>query len=187
VLAFVAPYAYNFMAIRTTANDLSVTTAGIEDFWKKSFPGYPFEYFMLDDDFNLQYKSEARLAKVTSLFSVLTILIASLGLFGLVAYATQQRVKEIGVRKVLGATASNITVMLSKDFLKLVLIAACIAIPAGWFVMNKWLEDFAYRINISWWMFVVAGLGALIVALLTVSFQAIKAALANPVKSLRTE
>ena len=187
VLAFISPYAYSYTAIRTGSTNLSATTAAIESFWKKRFAGYPFEYFMLDDDFALQYKSERRLAKVTSLFSVLTILIASLGLFGLVAYATQQRIKEIGVRKVLGASVSNITMMLSKDFLKLVIIAAVIAIPAGWFVMSRWLEDFAYRINISWWMFVIAGVGAMLVALITVSFQAIKAALANPVKSLRTE
>ena len=187
VLIFINPFSYNFMAMRVQTGDLSGAIASIENFWKQRFAGYPFEYFMLDDDFNLQYKSEERFARITSLFSLLTILIACLGLFGLAAYATQQRVKEIGVRKVLGASVSGITVMLSKDFLKLVIIAAVISFPVGWYIMNKWLDDFAYRININWSVFVLAGTAALLVALVTVSFQAIKAAIANPVKSLRTE
>ena len=118
---------------------------------------------------------------------MLAILIGCLGLFGLSAYTANQRIKEIGIRKVLGASVQDITKMLSKDFVKLVIIAILIASPIAWWAMTKWLEDFAYRINISWWVFVVAGLAALIIAMLTVSFQAIKAAVANPVKSLRTE
>jgi putative ABC transport system permease protein len=118
---------------------------------------------------------------------VFAIFIGCLGLFGLVTYAAEQRIKEIGVRKVLGASVSGIVAMLSKDFAKLVLIASLIAFPFAWWVMHKWLQSFAYRINISWWVFVVAGLAAILIALITVSFQAIKAAVANPVKSLRTE
>ena len=120
-------------------------------------------------------------------FSILAILIACLGLFGLVTYAAEQRTKEIGIRKVLGATVSNIVAMLSKDFLRLVIIAALVAFPIAWWAMNKWLQDFAYRINISWWIFIVAGVVALLIALITVSFKTIKAAIANPVKNLRTE
>ena len=120
-------------------------------------------------------------------FAILAIIIGCVGLFGLSAYTASQRIKEIGIRKVLGASVPDITKMLSKDFLKLVLIAIVVASPLAWWVMNKWLQDFAYRIHISWWIFVVAGAAALIIAMLTVSFQAIKAAIANPVKSLRTE
>jgi putative ABC transport system permease protein len=120
-------------------------------------------------------------------FAVLAILIACLGLFGLITYAAEQRTKEIGIRKVLGATVTNVTTMLSKDFLKLVLIAALIAFPFSWWAMNKWLQSFAYRIHISWWIFLAAGVIAILIAMITVSFQAIKAAVKNPVESLRTE
>jgi putative ABC transport system permease protein len=141
----------------------------------------------MDDDFNKIYSSEQKVGKIAMTFSLLAILIACLGLFGLVTYAAEQRIKEIGIRKVLGATVANIVAMLSKDFLKLVLIAALIAFPVAWWAMNKWLQDFAYRIHISWWIFVVAGLLALLIALMTVGFKAIKAAITNPVKNLRTE
>ena len=122
-----------------------------------------------------------------SLFAVIAICIACLGLFGLSMYATRQRIKEIGIRKVLGASVTGVTALLSKDFLQLVFLAVLIAFPIAWLLMNKWLEDFAYRITISWWMFVIAGIATVLIALITVSFQAIKAAVANPVKSLRTE
>jgi putative ABC transport system permease protein len=118
---------------------------------------------------------------------MLSLIIACLGLFGLTTFTVRQRVKEIGIRKVLGASVSGITAMLSTDFLKLIFISAIIAVPIAWYIMNKWLQDFAYRITISWWVFVVAGLAALLIALITISFQSIKAAIANPVKSLRTE
>ena len=151
------------------------------------FPGNPFEYFFLDDYFNKQYQSERKFGKLFSSFAILAVIIGCLGLFGLSAYTASQRVKEIGIRKVLGASVMNVTSMLSKDFLKLVIISIVIATPIAWFVMNNWLQDFAYRIEIGWWVFAVAGLSALLIALLTVSFQAIKAAMANPVKSLRSE
>ena len=154
---------------------------------EKYFPDYNLEYSFIDKKLQEQYKSEERFAKFFLYFSVLSLLIACLGLFGLTAYATQQRTKEIGIRKVLGASVKGIVTLISKDFLKLVLIASVIAFPLSWWVMNKWLNDFAYRIHIGWWVFVVAGCVVLFIALLTVSFQAIKAAVANPVKSLRTE
>ena len=122
-----------------------------------------------------------------NIFSILSIVISCLGLFGLATFATQRRIKEIGVRKVLGAGEAGIAMLLSKDFIKLVAISLIIAFPVAWWTMNQWLNNFAYRINVAWWMFVAAGLGALFIALVTVSFQAIKAAIANPVKSLRTE
>jgi putative ABC transport system permease protein len=133
------------------------------------------------------YRNEQRVGKIAITFAVLAILIACLGLFGLVTYAAERRIKEIGIRKVLGATISNIITMLSKDFLLLVVIAAIISFPVAWWVMHKWLQDFAYRINISWWVFIIAGLVAAAIAFITVSFQAVRAAMANPVKNLRTE
>ena len=159
----------------------------IEQSWKKHYPSSLFQYDFIDKKLNDQYQAEDRFAKFFIYFSVLSLLIACLGLLGLTAYATQQRMKEISVRKVLGATVSNIVSMLSKDFMKLVGIAAVIAFPLGWYIMNKWLEDFSYRISIPWWVFAVGGIIAIMIALITVSVQAIKAAVSNPVKSLRME
>jgi putative ABC transport system permease protein len=187
VLSFIYPNSYNYMAMRVKAGDLNETNSSIGDFWKTRFPGYPFEYFMMDDDFNLQYKSEKNLEQVIGLFSALTILVACMGLFGLTAYITSLRKKEIGIRKVLGASVISIAGMLSSSFIKLVLLATVLAIPVSWYIMNNWLQDFAYRINLNWWIFGIAGIMVLLIALITVSLQAIKAAVANPVKSLRTE
>ena len=169
-----------------TAN-MPKTIAAIESKWKELIPERPFSYSFLDESFNKQYVSEERFGKLFFNFSILAILISCLGLLGLASYSTLQRKKEIGVRKVLGASVSNITRLLSKDFIKLVLIALVIASPIAYWGMHKWLQGFAYRINIHWWVFLVAGLIALFIALFTVSFQAIKAAVSNPVKSLRTE
>jgi putative ABC transport system permease protein len=141
----------------------------------------------MDDDFNKTYSNEARMGKISMTFSGLAILIACLGLLGLITFAAEQRAKEIGIRKVLGANGINIVSMLSKDFLKLVLIASVIAIPIAWIAMNKWLQGFAYRIQISWWILTGAALLAVFIALATIFYQAIKAAMANPVKSLRSE
>jgi putative ABC transport system permease protein len=150
-------------------------------------PGLPFSYRFLDDSFNSMYRAEQRMGKLALGFAILAIIVASMGLFGLATYASEQRVKEIGIRKVLGASVANITQMLSKDFLKLIVIASLIAFPiAGW-AMYTWLQNFAYRIDIQWWVFIVAAFIAILIAMITISFQAIKAALANPVKSLRTE
>ena len=150
-------------------------------------PSEPLSYCFLDDEFNKQYSVEQRTGTISLIFSVLAIFIASLGLFGLVTYAAQQRIKEIGIRKVLGAAIPNIVGLLSRDFVKLIIISLCIASPLAWWMMNRWLQDFAYRVTISWWIFVISAILAILIALLTISFQTIKAAIANPVKSLRTE
>ena len=147
----------------------------------------PFNYQFLDDEFDKMYRVEQRTGKLGLSFAIIAILIACLGLFGLAAYMAEQRIKEIGIRKVLGASVSGLVSMLSKDFLKLVLISALFAILLSWWAMNKWLQDFAFRIDLGWWVFVAAGIIAMIIALVTISFQAIKAASANPVKNLRTE
>ena len=167
--------------------DVQQTVARVEKEYGMLGAEKPFEYFFLDDTFNSIYKSEARLATLFSLFTAFALFIACLGLFGLAVFTAEQRTKEIGVRKVLGASVSSIVTLLSKDFLKLILLAILIASPLAWWAMNKWLQDFAYKITISWWVFAVAGLSVVFIALLTVSFQSIKAALMNPVKSLRNE
>jgi putative ABC transport system permease protein len=159
----------------------------VSNTWKKFLPEVPFEYTFLDERFEQLYESEQRQQTIFTSFAFIAIFIACLGLFGLSAFTISQRVKEIGIRKVLGADVTNIVGLLSKDFLKLVGIAALIAFPIAWFAMHKWLEDFAYRIDIPWWIFLLAGIAAALVAFITISFQAIKAATANPVKNLRTE
>ncbi len=155
--------------------------------WKQYNPEYPFEYHFLDDSFNEMYKSDLRVGKLFNCFALITIFISCLGLFGLVTYTAESKVKEIGVRKVLGASVINIVSMLSKDFLLLIIIATSIAFPVAWWALHKMLEQYAYRTDMSWWVFAMAGVIVMVIALLTVSFQAVKAALANPVKSLRTE
>lgn len=174
-------------SFKVSTSNIQALVKQIESKWKVMAPGMPFSYRFLDDSFDEMYRSEQRVGKIAITFAVLAILIACLGLFGLVTYAAERRIKEIGIRKVLGATISNIIGMLSKDFLLLVVIAAVISFPIAWWGMNQWLQDFAYRIDISWWIFIIAGLMAAVIALITVSFQAIRAALANPVKNLRTE
>jgi putative ABC transport system permease protein len=159
----------------------------IEAIWRKDLPSTPFEYAFLDEEVQKQYEAEATLSNIINSFTVMAIFISCLGLFGLAAFSAEQRNKEIGIRKVLGASVPGLVRLLSKDFLRLVFIAMLIAIPVSWWAMNKWLEAFAYRVPISWWMFGLAGLLAIVIALLTVSFQAIRAALANPVRSLRSE
>jgi putative ABC transport system permease protein len=147
----------------------------------------PFEAGFMDEAFDAQYKAEDRLSKILAAFTSFALVIAALGLFGLATFMAVRRTKEIGVRKVLGASVQNIALLLSKDFIKLVVLAIVIASPIAWWAANNWLQNFAYRIKIEWWMFALAGLFVLVIALLTVSFQAVKAAIANPVKSLRTE
>ena len=159
----------------------------IESIWHKDLPETPFEYAFLDAEIQKQYDTEVTLSRIINSFTLMAILISCLGLFGLATFSAEQRNKEIGIRKVLGASVSGIVQLLSKDFLKLVLVAIVIATPIAWWAMNKWLQGFAYRINISWWMFAIAGVVAIFIALFTVGFQAIKAAVSNPVKSLRTE
>jgi len=178
---------YCATAFKVNTADIKQLISNIESKWKIMAPGMPFSYQFMDESFDNMYRVEQRTGKLGLTLAVIAILIACLGLFGLVTYTAEQRIKEIGVRKVLGATINNIITMLSKDFMILVLIASALAIPLAWWAMNRWLQDFAYRINIGWWIFIAAGVIALLIALITVSSQAIKAALANPVKSLRTE
>lgn len=159
----------------------------VESKWKAMAPGLPFSYRFMDEDFNNMYRAEQRVGKIGLSFAIIAILIACLGLFGLAAYMAEQRTKEIGVRKVLGADVADLVGMLSKDFIKLVLFSAVFAFPLAWWAMNTWLQDFAFRININWWVFALAGAVALVIAMATISFQAFKAAVANPVRSLRTE
>ena len=174
-------------ALRIKAGNFKDAVAAVENTWKKFVKDRPFHYAFLDQTLARQYLSEQTTQKIFTIFSSLAIFIACIGLLGLAAYTTQQRTREISVRKVLGATVGNIVAMLSKDFLKLVLVAALIAFPIAWWGMHKWLQNFEYKINIGWWVFAIAALAATLVALFTISFQAIRAAIANPVKSLRTE
>ncbi len=175
------------ISVRINSSDIPNVLAQIKNKWKAIAPLQPFDYSFMDEDFNKLYTTEQRTGQIFITFAVLAILIACLGLFGLVTYAAEQRTKEIGIRKVLGANVANIVTMISKDFLKLVLIASVIAFPVAWWAMNKWLQDFAYRVNISWWVFALAACIAMLIALITIGFQSIKAAVANPVRSLRTE
>ncbi|MBC7937230.1 MAG: FtsX-like permease family protein, partial [Rhizobacter sp.] len=167
--------------------DIQATISSVNTSYKKVFPDGIFEFNFLDHQLDALYKTEARLYSLFKIFSVLAMLISCLGLWGLITFAAQQRVKEIGIRKVLGASVTNIVSMLSKDFIVLVCIAIAIAAPLAYWGVNKWLQDFAFRIHIGWAAFAIAGAVAISIALITVSFQAIKAAIANPVKSLRTE
>jgi putative ABC transport system permease protein len=175
------------LAIRVSTANITALMAQVKDKWNSLSPGVQIDYSFMDQDFDASYRSEQRIGTIFIIFTSLAIIIACLGLFGLAAYAAEQRTKEIGIRKVLGADVSVIVGMLSKDFIKLVCIAIILASPIAWFVMTKWLQDFAYRITIQWWVIAVAGAGALVIAFVTISFQSVKAALANPVNSLKNE
>lgn len=190
----IEPYAFflnndnfNYIIAHVDTKDVSKVLPFIEAKWKTLVPDEPFSYTFLNEDFQTSYSADARTARIVNAFTVISILISCLGLFGLAAFAAQQRIKEIGVRKVLGASVGSIVTLLSGDFMKLVLVSLIIATPLTWYVMSKWLQDFAYSISIEWWMFVLAGVLAVVIALITVSSQAIKAALSNPVKSLKSE
>ena len=177
----------SFVAVKLASERLPETLAALESVWMQVLPDWPFVYSFVDDDFATLYRNEQRLGALIGAFTLFALLIACLGLFGLTAFTARQRTKEIGIRKVFGASVPNIVVLLSKDFLRLVLLASVVAIPLAFYAMNQWLEDFAYRVAISWWIFLLAGLTALSMALLTVSYQAIRTARANPVKALRYE
>jgi putative ABC transport system permease protein len=177
----------NYISIRFDVKDVSSLIQQIGSVWKTMAPGQPFSYNFLNEKFAQIYETETRVGTVINVFTIIAVIIACLGLLGLVIFMAQQRRKEIGIRKVLGAGVFTITSLLAKDFMLLVIIAIALAFPLAYFLMQSWLNDFAYRVDIRWWMFAIVGLAALFVALLTVIFQAIKAALANPVKSLRTE
>ena len=161
--------------------------AKMEAIFKRTVPSVPFDYKFADTEYGLKFAAEERIGKLASVFAILAIFISCLGLFGLASFVAEKRTKEIGIRKVLGATVYNLWRMLSKDFVVLVFVACFIAIPLSYYFLNNWLQKYEYRTDMSWWVFAIAIGGALLITLLTVSFQAIKAALSNPVKSLRTE
>lgn len=184
---YCSPYSAEFYSMRIKTKDLTQIVEHANQSWKTAFPGNPFEYFFLDDYFNVQYQNEQRFGKLSTVFALLALLVGCLGLFGLSGYSIAQRTKEIGIRKVLGANTPGLVALLSKDVLKPVLIAILFAAPLAWIALENWLQDFAYRIDIQWWIFLAAGAIAFFVALLTVSFQGVKAAMTNPIESLKTE
>lgn len=182
-----SPENVSMAMVRIEAGSERKVIDNLTSFYSKVNPGYPLNLQFLDETFHAQYLTEERTLSLAKYFAFLTILISCLGLFGLAAFDTERRTKEIGIRKVLGADTGGLIALLSKDFLKLVGFAIILASPLAYFLMNKWLQDFVFRIDIGWLVFVIAGIAAILIALITVSFQAIKAAIANPVKSLRTE
>jgi putative ABC transport system permease protein len=183
----IEPDGCHLVAASIAGNNVPGTIAAIENKWKTIIPNRPFSYFFLDEYFDRQYRGEMRFGNLFLYFAILAIFISCLGLLGLASYSTFQRTREIGIRKVMGASVSGIVHLLSKEFLTLLLVAFVIASPVAWWVMHNWLQDFSYRIGISWWMFLLSGTIAFLIAVFTVSYQAVKAAVANPVKSLRTE
>jgi predicted permease len=178
---------YSQVGIKLNTTDASSALKAIENIWSRSFPDFVFEYQFLDEKVDSFYKDERQLSRLYKIFAVIAIFLSCLGLYGLVSFMAVQRVKEVGIRKVLGASVGSVIYLFSKEFIVLVTIGFIIASPIAWYFMNKWLQDYVYRINISWWIFLTGGISAIVIALVTVSFQAIRAALANPVKSLRTE
>jgi putative ABC transport system permease protein len=178
---------YRQASIKLSTTNMATTMQSIKKIWEQTFPNNVYEYRFLDDKIASFYKQENQLSQLYKVFAAIAIFLSCLGLYGLASFMAVQRIKEVGIRKVLGATAGNIVYLFSKEFVILIAIAFAIATPIAWYYMNQWLQDYAYRINISWWLFAVGGLAAIIIALATISFQAIKAAMANPVKSLRTE
>jgi len=187
LVIFLDNISWGKMLVKIDGKDVSGTLQNLQAKWTELAPHRPFSYSFLDQEYARLYSTEQRTGKTFTVFACLAILLACLGLFGLAAFTMAQRTKEIGVRKVLGASFLNIFMLLSKGFLQMVLLANLLAWPLIWWAMHRWLQDFAYRVTISWWLFAAAGLVVILIALLTVSFQAIKAAIANPIKSLRTE
>jgi putative ABC transport system permease protein len=180
-------WGFSEMSIRISQSKPSEAIAHIQSTWNRIVPGQAFEYTFLDEHFAQLYKADSTVSEIVGILATLAIIISCLGLLGLASYSAEKRTKEIGIRKVLGASIQSVVTLLSKDFVKLVFISNIIAWPLAWFVLDKWLQDFAYRINISWWVFLLAGVVALLIALLTVGFQAIRAAVMNPIRSLRSE
>jgi putative ABC transport system permease protein len=182
-----SPDVRGFFSIKLATTDLTGQIALIRSEWNRFFPGNPFEYSFLDERFNSQYRADQRFGQVFGLFTLLAIVVACLGLFGLASFTTAQRTKEIGIRKVLGATVGEIVRMLYREFTVLILVAFVIATPLAWYAVTQWLQSYAFRTDLPWWLFVMPFVVVLLTSLLTVSFQSIKAALMNPVKSLRSE
>ncbi|MBK7870002.1 MAG: ABC transporter permease [Saprospiraceae bacterium] len=184
---FVPETIMRHILIRVKPGDISSMIASLQSDWNAFAPNLPFDMSFVDEQIQQRYQSDQGFSKLIYLFSALTILIAALGLYGLIAVIASFRVREIVIRRVLGATVNNIVILLSKEFFYLVLVATLLAFPLAWWAIHKWLQDFAYRIDIQWWMFVIAGMSALAIALITVGLQSIRAAVANPVESLRSE
>jgi putative ABC transport system permease protein len=180
-------WGFSNLSVKINGGKTREAMAYIQSLWEKTFPDHPFEYQFLDDHFTEVYRADAQVSKIVGVLTGLAIIISCLGLFGLASYSAEKRVKEIGIRKVLGASVQNIVSLLSKHFIRLVFIANLIAWPVAWLALNRWLQDYAYRIHMSWWVFALCGMAAILIALVTTSFQAVKAAMANPVKNLRTE
>jgi ABC-type antimicrobial peptide transport system permease subunit len=178
---------YRQASIKLATVNMATTLESIKKIWEQTFPNYVYEYKFLDDKVADFYKQENQLSQLYKIFAAIAIFLSCLGLYGLASFMAAQRIKEVGIRKVLGATAANIVYLFSKEFVLLIAIAFAIATPIAWYYMNKWLENYAYRISINWWLFAAGGVASIMIALVTISFQAIKAAIANPVKSLRTE
>ena len=178
---------YNQAGIKLATANMSSTLQSVRTLWEQTFPNFVYEYRFLDDKIAGFYKQENQLSNLYKIFAIIAIFLSCLGLYGLASFMAVQRIKEVGIRKVLGASVSSVVYLFSKEFIILIIIAFIIASPVAWYFMNKWLQDYVYRINISWWIFIVGGISAIMIALITVSFQAVKAALANPVKSLKTE
>jgi putative ABC transport system permease protein len=186
-MIFLPAVSSGYYTIKLKTDHLQDKINTLKNLYQAQFPGNPFAYFFLDENYDKQYKTEQKLGSIFITAAFVAVLIACMGLFGLASFIAQQRTKEIGIRKVLGASVANIIQLISTDFLKLVVIAIVIASPIAWYAMDKWLQDFAYRITVQWWMLALAGAAALVIAFVTVSFQSVKAAIANPVKSLRSE
>jgi putative ABC transport system permease protein len=178
---------YQYMIARLNKAGIGAAIAGIRQTWRKVDPNEPFEYSFMDDNFQKGYDADNRVASLVSYATAIAIFISCLGLFGLAAFSAEQRTKEIGIRKVLGASEGQVVALLSGQFLKLVALAVLIGSPAGWYIMNRWLQDFAYRTTIGWTVFAMTAAAAMLIALFTIGTQAIRAAMANPVKSLRSE
>ena len=178
---------YRQASIKLSTTNIATSMQSVKKIWEQTFPNYVYEYRFLDDKIDNFYKQENQLSQLYKIFAGIAIFLSCIGLYGLASFMAVQRIKEVGIRKVLGASAGSIVYLFSKEFVILITIGFAIATPLAWYFMHQWLQDYVYRINISWWVFAAAGLIAIIIALVSISFQAIKAAIANPVKSLRTE
>jgi putative ABC transport system permease protein len=187
LMMFLSKKPSGYLSVRFQSANTEEVITMLEKKWKEMAPGQPFTYQFLDDSFGKMYAAESRLGSIFGIFSSVAIIIACLGLFALTAFTAEQRTKEIGIRKVLGASVGSIVIMLSKDFGKLVLIAFVLATPFAWWGVNEWLQSYEYKVNVAWWVYVLAGVVAFGVAWITMSYQSIRAALSNPVKSLRSE
>ncbi|WP_431209884.1 ABC transporter permease [Puia sp. P3] len=177
----------NHLIVHTRSGNYGAMLSEMEALWRHDVPGTPFDYVFLDEKVQRQYQSEVTMSHIINAFTGMAIVISCLGLFGLAAFSAEKRSKEIGIRKVLGASSAGIFRLLSGDFVKLVFVAFVLATPVAWWVMHRWLQEFVYKVEIRWWMFGLAGVAAIVIALVTISWQAVKAAVANPVKGLRSE